>query len=108
MALCKWNGGACERETNHPSGICDMHRKMTPTVEDTLAAGVIGNEHYALMTDGEVFLIDAEGHRHKVPESLAEKVRDRINAGKSAASIGKENWDKIPSLPPYGRGQKPR
>ena len=62
-----------------------MHRKMTPTIADTLAAGVIGTEHYALMTDDEVFLIDAEGHRHKVPESLAKKVRETINAGKSAA-----------------------
>jgi len=49
MALCKWNGGACDRETNHPSGICQMHRKMTSTIADTLAAGVIGTEHYALM-----------------------------------------------------------
>jgi hypothetical protein len=22
--------------------------------------------------------------------------------------IAKENWDKVPDLPPYGRGQKPR
>lgn len=85
MALCKWNGGACNRETNHPSGICDMHRKMTPTIADTLAAGVVGTEYYALTTNDEVFLIDAEGQRHKVQESLAKKVRDRINAGKTVA-----------------------
>jgi hypothetical protein len=27
MTLCKWNGGACERETSHPSGMCDLHRE---------------------------------------------------------------------------------
>jgi hypothetical protein len=81
MALCKWNGGACERETNHPSGICDKHRKMTPTIVAELAAGVIGTEHYALYDNGEVFLFDAQGQKHKVQESLAEKVRAAIKAG---------------------------
>ena len=79
--LCKWNGGACERETRHPSGICDMHRKMTPTPEASLAAGVIGTEQYTLYDNGDVFLIDAEGQKHKVQESLAEKVRAAIKAG---------------------------
>ena len=80
MALCKWNGGACNRETLHPSGICDMHRKMTPTIVATLAAGIIGTEHYALFGDGEVFLVDAEGQKHKVQRALAEKVRAALKA----------------------------
>ena len=27
MALCKWQGGACERETLDPSGLCSKHRE---------------------------------------------------------------------------------
>jgi hypothetical protein len=83
MALCKWNGGACERETNHVSGICEIHRKMTPTVVASLAAGVIGTEQYVLYDNDDVFLVDAEGQKHKVQESLAKKVRTRINAVES-------------------------
>jgi len=26
MTLCKWQGGACEQETSHPSGLCAKHR----------------------------------------------------------------------------------
>jgi hypothetical protein len=26
MALCKWHGGACERETLDPSRLCSEHR----------------------------------------------------------------------------------
>jgi hypothetical protein len=26
MTLCKWQGGGCEQETNHPSGLCAKHR----------------------------------------------------------------------------------
>jgi hypothetical protein len=26
MALCKWEGGACERETDDKSGLCSKHR----------------------------------------------------------------------------------
>jgi hypothetical protein len=81
MTLCKWNGGACERETNHRSGICDKHRTMTPTIVAELAAGIIGTEHYGLYDNGEVFLFDAQGQKHKVQESLAEKVRSAIKAG---------------------------
>jgi hypothetical protein len=84
MALCKWNGGACERETNHPSGICDKHRKMTPTIVAELAAGIIGTEHYGLYDNGEVFLFDAQGQKHKVQESLAEKVRAAIRAAEES------------------------
>jgi len=86
MALCKWNGGACDRETNHPTGICDQHRKMTPTIVASLAAGIIGTEHYGLYDNGEVFLFDAQGQKHKVQESLAEKVRAAIKAGESVGS----------------------
>jgi hypothetical protein len=43
MALCKWQGGACDRETPHPSGLCEKHRgdvviigtgKPKPDLED--------------------------------------------------------------------------
>jgi hypothetical protein len=89
MTLCKWNGGACERETAHPSGICEKHRKMTPTIVASLAAGITGTEHYGLYDNGEVFLFDAQEQKHKVQESLAEKVRAAIKAGElSAASNG--------------------
>ncbi len=27
MALCKWEGGACERETDDKSGLCSLHRR---------------------------------------------------------------------------------
>jgi hypothetical protein len=27
VALCKWQGGACNRETNHRSGLCEKHRQ---------------------------------------------------------------------------------
>lgn len=26
MALCKWQGGACNRETDDPSALCSLHR----------------------------------------------------------------------------------
>ena len=26
MALCRYQGGACERATDHPSGLCSLHR----------------------------------------------------------------------------------
>lgn len=58
-----------------------MHRKMTPTIVDTLAAGVVGTEYYGLDSNGDVFLFDVQGQKYKVQESLAEKVRARIKAG---------------------------
>jgi hypothetical protein len=53
----------------------------------SLAAGTIGNENYALYDNGEVFLFDAEGQKHKVQESRAEKVRAAVKAGES--NVGK-------------------
>jgi hypothetical protein len=88
MALCRWNGGACDREANHPSGICDKHRKA-PSIVDTLAAGVVGTEHYGVYDNGEVVLFDAEGKPHKVQESLAAKVRARI---KAVETVGKKQY----------------
>lgn len=38
MALCKWNGGACERETNDPSGLCSKHRPQPSTLDKFLLA----------------------------------------------------------------------
>jgi hypothetical protein len=32
MSLCKWQGGACERETDHASGLCSQHRSEVPIV----------------------------------------------------------------------------
>ena len=81
MALCKWcDGEACNKEAKHPSGTCEMHRKMTPTIVDSLAAGVIGTEHYGLYSSN-VFLIDALGQKHEVQKALADKVRAAIQAG---------------------------
>jgi hypothetical protein len=51
--------------------------------EIQLAAGVIGTENYVLYDNDDVFLVDAEGQKHKVQESLAEKVRARSKAGES-------------------------
>jgi hypothetical protein len=32
MALCKWQGGACNRETDHASGLCSQHRGEVPII----------------------------------------------------------------------------
>jgi hypothetical protein len=87
MALCKWNGGACERETNHASGICEMHRNMKPTVVAQLGAGIVGTEYYGLYDNGDVFLFDAQGQKHQIHESLAEKVRATIKANGSVDTV---------------------
>lgn len=44
----------------------------------TLMAGLFGTENYMLDDNNEVFLVDAEGKKHKVSDSLAEKVIARI------------------------------
>jgi len=59
---------------------------MTPNPVASLAAGVIGTEQYVLYDNDDVFLVDAEGQKHKVQESLAKKVRKTIKAGELTAS----------------------
>jgi hypothetical protein len=52
-----------------------------------LMAGVIGTEYYAWDDDAdEVFLIDADGNKHKVSASLAKKVREAITRAESLNS----------------------
>jgi hypothetical protein len=46
MTLCEWNGGNCDRQSPGKSGFCDMHSKMTRTVEASLAAGLIDTEQF--------------------------------------------------------------
>jgi hypothetical protein len=32
MPLCRWRGGDCNRETDHPSGLCNEHKPVPPII----------------------------------------------------------------------------
>ena len=56
-------------------------KPMKRTFVATLAAGVVGTEHYGLDKHDKVFLVDGDGESHEVSEQLAEKVRAQIKRG---------------------------
>jgi hypothetical protein len=54
---------------------------MKRTFVATLMAGVDNTEHYGVDENGKVFLVGKDGEAYEVPETAAEKVRERIKAG---------------------------
>jgi hypothetical protein len=74
--------------------VCDLQedKQMKRTFVATLMAGVDNTEHYGVDENGKVFLVGEDGEPHEVPETVAEKVRESIEAGvglKSTLENGK-------------------
>ncbi len=87
MALCRHDGGACERETDYKSGLCSKHRPKEQDVSATVKK----------LTD-EVVMEIAAGSTVLLPEDYAKlppEIRKIIDDGVKAGKVIKMEQDSV-------------